>query len=143
MNFIGLWVQGIAGVVFAAAVVLCGWGMHKKFGWKKYEFLVVVLFAAVILTGGAKNFYRIARPQIETQTMTYIYTNGGMVFGRSYCFRDAQGNVYDIKIDPVTWREIVKPAGIDDFQKDESYTISYEKQSGVILQAEKVSGETT
>lgn len=138
MNFIGLWIKVIAEIAFSFIVILCGYGMYKKFGWKLFEFIIIGCISLFILVSGVKNLYYVAHPQIESKTLFYLYNNQeGVVFGRTYYFKDSDGNLYDIIIDPITWRKVVKSVGIENFEKNIPYTIFFEEQSEVLLRVEK------
>lgn len=139
MNFIGLWIKVIAEISFSVLVLFCGYGMYKKFGWKLFELLITACFALFILGWGVKDLYYISNPQIENKTLQYLYNNQeGVVFGRTYYFQDSNGTVYDLVIDPITWRKVVKSVGINDFEKDNVYAISFEEQSRVVLKVEQM-----
>lgn len=131
MNLSGIWIKVLALFVGSAFVLLCGIYAYKKLNWKSYEFYLALICSAVILIFGLVNGIYAINPKIEQINANYIYvSSNGVVFGREYHFQDSNGNSYDLTMDPITTRKVLKGEELND---KTTYLITYEKRSNTII----------
>lgn len=141
MNLTGIWIKAISLVIIAITTFICAIFAYKKFNWKQYELIFVLIIGIVILIFGFKNISFAVNPTIEKIYVNYIYqSSNGIIFGREYHFVDKNGNNYDLTMDPITANHIFKNK---EFNSDTVYVITYEKNSNTIVGIEGKTGDGT
>jgi len=127
----GIWIKGISEILIAILAFLCGLYAYKKLNWKSMELSATILVCLIIMVFGFINISHAANPNIQKADVYYTYqSSNGVVFGREYHFKDRDGNVLDLTMDPITTRKIFKGK---EFDKKTEYTITYEKKSEAIV----------
>lgn len=139
MSLNSIWIKAVAFIVLSILAFASGIYSYRELNWKQLD----VIFCSVISIGlmivGLVNVSHAIKPDIDTIKVKYIYqSKQGIVFGREYHFVDAEGNYYDLTMDPITYRKIFSG---QDFYEDETYSITYEKKSDTIVGIKSKSGD--
>lgn len=130
-NFIALWVRLIALLILAGVLtaVVLFLGRKKFTKWEKI--LSVCLALLLVILGGGSTLKSLIRPEVNTIVGTYedaLSVKGLSPFQWEYCFVCENEKVY-LDIDSISKNAIFK----GDLIRGQEYTISYEKESNLIV----------
>lgn len=127
-----IWIKAIALIIVGAAVVAISIYQIKKQNQTKMkiEFYIAILLSLVIIIAGGINATRAVNPHYETISASYVYQSNNEIFGKQYNFKDYNGEIVTLSMDPITYRHIFKGKS---FEKNKAYTITFDSKSKTIV----------
>lgn len=129
----GVWINGILILAMSLLTLICAIYAFKKMNWKPHEFMFVVVSVVLLVVGCVNTSYAI-NPEVETIKVNFNYQKGNsVIFEREYFFFDENGESYRLTMDLITARKLLPNITNNEFEKEQTYIIKYEKKSNVIV----------